>query len=240
MQDADAPLTPRLLDAPGDTPVVLVVGARQVGKSTLARTADPDRDELTLDDLAVPAAAKNDPAGFVAGQAGPVLIDEVQRAPELFLPLKAAVDRARTPGRFLLTGSANVLALPRLADSLAGRMEVLHLWPLSQGELNGTRDAFVHAAFGNAPPKPSGAPVALPELLERIVAGGYPEAHARTERRRAAWFRSYVDTILQRDDVRDLANVEGLRELPRLLALLAARTGTLQNAAELSRTADLP
>ena len=232
-------LTQPLTDALSDTPVVLVVGARQVGKSTLAHTADPGRTELTLDDLGVLAAAQGDPAGFVAGQAGPVLIDEVQRAPELFLPIKAAVDRTRTPGRFLLTGSANVLTLPRLADSLAGRLEVLHLWPLSQGELSGLRDAFIDAAFGDALPLVRGAPLAFPDLLDRLVAGGYPEATRRSGRRRTAWFRSYVDTLLQRD-VRDLANVEGLRLLPQLLALLAARTGTLQNAAELSRTANLP
>lgn len=232
-------LTPALLAALSDTPVVLIVGARQVGKSTLARLADPARTELTLDDLATLGAAQGDPTGFIAGLAGPVLIDEVQRAPELFLPLKAAVDRARTPGRFLLTGSANVLSLPRLADSLAGRLEVLHLWPLSQGELSGTRDAFIDAAFGDAPPLLRGPAIPLSELLERLVAGGYPEATARSGARRTAWFRSYLDTLLQRD-VRDLANIEGLRALPQLLALLATRTGTLQNIAELSRTADLP
>src|SRR6476661_2328743 len=129
-------LTALLREALDDRPVVLLNGARQVGKSTLVQSlTGTDRAQyFTLDDATVLAAVTRDPAGFLAGLAGPVILDEVQRAPELFLALKAAVDRDRRPGRFLLTGSANVYVLPRVSESLAGRMEILTLWPLSQGE----------------------------------------------------------------------------------------------------------
>ena len=135
-------ITRALLDALGDRPVVLLHGARQVGKSTLAQhvasSLHPAR-YVTLDDAAMLSAARADPEAFVRDLAGPVVLDEIQRVPELLLAIKAAVDRGRRPGRFLLTGSANVLLLPRLADTLAGRMEILTLWPLSQGEVEGVR-----------------------------------------------------------------------------------------------------
>ncbi|MGH9854242.1 MAG: ATP-binding protein, partial [Blastocatellia bacterium] len=133
-----------------DTPVVLLNGARQTGKSTLAEhlteTVYPAR-YVTLDDATVLSAARYDPVGFISGFNGPAVIDEIQRAPELFLPIKVAVDRDRRPGRFLLTGSANVMTLPRLADSLAGRMETVTLWPLSQGEIDGVKESFVDQLF---------------------------------------------------------------------------------------------
>lgn len=230
-----------LREAVGDTPVVLVNGARQVGKSTLVQAlADSfDARYLTLDDATVLAAARAAPAEFLAGLSGSVIIDEVQRAPELFIALKAAVDRDRRPGRFLLTGSANVLMLPSVSESLAGRMEVLTLWPLSQGELAGTREGFIDALFSRELPAFPGSATTREDLVGRVLAGGFPEAIARTSvRRRRAWFGSYVTTILQRD-VRDIANIEGLSDLPRLLALLAARAGGLLNFAELSRSAGI-
>ncbi|MDP2752734.1 MAG: AAA family ATPase, partial [Rhodocyclaceae bacterium] len=231
-----------LTDALADTPVVLLNGARQTGKSTLVQTlsSSQGRRYLTLDDRVVLAAAKSDPTGFIAGLSGPVVMDEIQRAPELFLDIKAAVDRDRTPGRFLLTGSANVLLLPTLADSLAGRMEILNLWPLSGGEM-----AF-DAAFNRADWLFDGQLDALPIpacdrgiLVEKLLQGGFPEAVARsTARRRAAWFESYLQTILQRD-VRELANLEQLTEVPHLLQLLATRSASLLNQAELSRASRL-
>ena len=143
-------LTPSVLEALQDTPVVYVQGARQTGKSTLvqaiAKGVHP-APYYSLDAAAVLAAAQGDPEGFVAGLAGPVVIDEVQRAPGLALAIKSAVDKHRTPGRFLLTGSANVMALPRVADSLAGRVELHTLWPFSQGELEGHRASFADQAF---------------------------------------------------------------------------------------------
>lgn len=231
-----------LTDALADTPVVVVNGARQTGKSTLVQAvaSAQGRRYLTLDDRVVLAAAKNDPTGFIAGLSGPVVMDEIQRAPELFLDIKAAVDRDRSPGRFLLTGSANVLLLPALADSLAGRMAILNLWPLSGGELAGD------AAFNRADWLFDGPLDARPTpacdravLVEKLLSGGFPEAVARTAaRRRAAWFESYIQTILQRD-VRELANLEQLTEVPHLLQLLATRSASLLNQAELSRASRL-
>jgi uncharacterized protein len=185
------------------------------------------------------AAARGDAAGFLADFAQPLVLDEVQRAPDLLLAIKAAVDRQRTPGRFLLTGSANVLLLPRVAESLAGRMEIVPLWPFSQGEIEGGGEGFIDAAFSGAPPA-LGRSSSSTQLADRVLRGGYPEAVplASAERRRA-WFDAYVTTILQRD-VRDLARIEGLTELPRLLALLAARPMAQLNFADLARGTGLP
>jgi len=237
-------LTDSLLTALGDTPVVALHGARQTGKSTLSKAiADSSHPAAyyTLDDASVLAAATDDPTAFVAGLAGPVVLDEIQRAPGVLLAVKAAVDRDRTPGRFLLTGSAQLMALPRLADTLAGRIEILTLHPFTQGEMAQSREAFVERAFSSAPglPAPSGAPL-VADLRERVVAGGYPEAVARSNAsRRAAWFRSYVETATERT-VRDVAEITGLPDLRRLLAALAYRSGSLVNAADLSRTLGLP
>ncbi|HAM54869.1 MAG TPA: hypothetical protein DCQ64_05495 [Candidatus Rokubacteria bacterium] len=150
------------------------------------------------------------------------------------------VDRARIPGRFLLTGSSDILLQPRLADALPGRMEILTLWPLSQGEIEGVREGLIDVLFSERlPVLPRGRGVGA-EIWEHVVRGGFPEAQALAEpRRREAWFGSYLTTILQRD-VRDVSNVAGLTELPRLLALLAARGGTLLNAAEVSSSSGLP
>lgn len=223
-----------------DSPVTLIHGARQTGKTTLAQQFSRDRRYLTLDDLTVLASATQNPAGFLADLDGPVVLDEVQRAPELFVAIKSAVDRDRTPGRFLLTGSANVLALPRLSESLAGRMEIVPLWPLSQGEVNGVAEGFLDAAFGGALNQLPGGQIGERELWQRVLVGGFPEAlvRARSERR-DKWFTSYVDTILQRD-VRDLTNVQNLADLPRLLQLLATRVGGLLNYADIARSLSLP
>jgi hypothetical protein len=236
-------LTPLLRDALGDTPVVFLHGARQTGKTTLVRALvdeEPARSYLTLDDRRLLAAATDDPEGFVDGLDGPVVIDEVQRAPDLFRTLKVAVDRDRRPGRFLLTGSAHLLVLPQLAESLVGRMEVLTLWPLAQSEIEGTERRLVDTLFGDAPLPAGEIGESRRELMERIVRGGYPEAVQRaTGDRRRAWFEAYVTTLLQRD-VRELSNIDGLVALPDLLRLLAARATTLLNAAELSRTSRIP
>ncbi len=235
-------LTPLLQAALADRPVVLLNGARQVGKSTLAQslTAETGADYLTFDEPTVLAAATGDPSGFVAGLRGPVVLDEIQRVPELFLALKASVDRDRRPGRFLLTGSADVLTLPRVADSLAGRMEILTLHPLSQGEIEARPEVSIDALFAREYVPPRCPALPRPELLERLTIGGYPEViEKRSESRRRAWFASYITSILQRD-VRDLANIEDLSALPRLLALLASRSATLLNYAELARSSGLP
>lgn len=234
-----------LLDALADTPAVLVNGARQTGKSTLVQSAElaaQKRQYLTFDDPGILAAAKRDPNGFVAGLNMPVTLDEVQHVPEIFPVIKAAIDRKRQPGQFLLTGSANVMLLPTLSQSLAGRMEVLSLWPFSQGEIRGVRESFVDTLFSQKPVGWTGkiAPVSRDELLETAVAGGYPLAIARqSATRRNAWFQSYAMTLLQRD-IRDLANIADGTAVPRLLSVVAARAGGLLNFADLSRSVALP
>jgi len=225
---------PRLIEALGDTPVVLIHGPRQSGKTTLARRVGDAADYayISFDDDVQRAAAQADPVGFVAELPDKVVLDEVQRVPELFTSLKVAVDRDRSPGRFILTGSANVLLVPKLADSLAGRMEMLRLHPLAQAELSGQfgfLDAMLSGQFKN------GSQVRLGvELAERVAAGGYPAALARASvRRRASWYRDYIETMVQRD-VRDLARINALDALPRLLMLAASQTARLLNVADLA------
>lgn len=237
-------LTEPLLDALSDTPVVLLHGARQTGKSTLvqdiARELHPAT-YLTFDDAATLGAARRDPEGFLDAHDGAIVLDEVQRVPEILMAIKALVDRDRTPGRFFLTGSANVLLLPKLSESLAGRMEVQTLWPLSQGELASHRESFIDRVFSE---KVSMGPVGQvqdrKDLVRRVLRGGYPEVVTRkTSSRRTAWFDAYVTTVIHRE-LRDLANIEYLSELPRLLRLLAARAGGQLNYAEISGAIGLP
>jgi uncharacterized protein len=235
-------ITSEVLAAITDRPVVLLHGARQTGKTTLvkalAQNEHPAR-YITLDDAAVFAASRTDPFGFLSGFDGPVVLDEVQRAPEIFMAIKRLVDSTRTPGRFLLTGSAHALFLPKLSESLAGRMEILTLWPFSQGELEAGVDGFVDAVFSGKlrqPPKPRKTDS---DLHGKMVRGGFPEAAAMdSEERRRAWFGSYVTAILQRD-IRELAHIDGLSAMPRLLAILASRPMGLLNYADLSRISGL-
>lgn len=233
-------IEPEIRAALADTPVVLLNGARQTGKSTLAvaLAGEFGMRYVTLDDATALAAASTDPLGFLKGLGTSAVIDEVQKVPALFPAIKALVDADRRPGGYLLTGSANVLMLPKLSESLAGRMEIISLAPLSQGELEGRREGFIDAVFRPGPlGNPGGEGVAP---LDRILAGGYPEAVSRPAgKRRDAWFASYLTAILQRD-VRDLAHIEGLTDMPRLLSLLAARTSGLLNMSELSRSCGIP
>lgn len=226
---------PRLTEALADTPVVLVHGPRQCGKTTLARMVGDEAGYgyVSFDDDVLRAAAQADPVGFVADLPAKAVLDEVQRVPELFTTLKASIDHDRRPGRFILTGSSNVLLLPKLADSLAGRMEILRLHPLAQAELAARHPGFLANLFGDG--FKSGQQARLgKELAERIVSGGYPPALARPlPRRRAAWYRDYVETLTQRD-VRDLARVSALDAVPRLLALAAGQTARLLNVADLA------
>lgn len=228
-------LAPRLREALADSPAVLIHGPRQSGKTTLARVVGEPKGYryVTFDDEAVLDAARHDPIGFVSGLPPKVILDEVQRAPGLFLALKLAIDQSRTPGRFILTGSANVLLVPRLSDSLAGRMALLRLHPLAQSEIERQRPRFLTALFAgrfrSVVTERLGA-----ALAGRIVAGGYPAAIARrTIARRSAWYRDHVDTQLQRD-VRDLTRIHALDVLPRLLTGVASHTATLLNVADLS------
>ncbi len=224
-----------------DTPAIFLHGARQTGKTTLVRhlveTGLPAT-YLSLDKGRILEAAKADPEGFVSRLATPVILDEVQLEPALFRALKVEIDRDRRPGRFLLTGSAHLLILPQLSESLVGRMEILTLWPLSQSELEGRPADAIDLLWSDAP-LPVGDLEGSDGLLGRLVRGGYPEVAQRaTAARRRAWFDAYLTTLLQRD-VRDFANIEGLMALPGLLRLLAARAMALQNATELSRASGL-
>jgi predicted AAA+ superfamily ATPase len=220
----------------GRSPIVLLNGARQVGKSTLAHQIQQESPYtyLTFDDEVVYAAAKNDPAGFVAQLTKPVIIDEVQRVPELFLPLKIDVDNNRTPGRYLLTGSANPLLIPRLGDSLAGRMEIVELMPLSQGEIIGQQETCIDNLFLDRPLAQPQGHLSREELYARIIRGGYPSVQTMDDEDADAWMRSYINLLLQRD-IKDLAQIEKITELPNLLTILAHRSSNLLNVAEVAR-----
>lgn len=235
-------LRPRVIEALDDTRVVVMLGARQVGKSTLVQavaTSDRPATVLTLDDLATRDAAAADPTGFVAGLVTPVVIDEVQRVPDLLLAIKSRVDRDLAPGQFLLTGSANILTAPRIADALTGRAEYLRLAPFSQGELGGTIESFVPLLFDGRWPQVSGAGVGRAAYAEIVGSGGYPAVLDRTDARRARFFESYVDTIVQRD-LSTIARVHDQANVRRLLSAIASTSAALLNFDSLARDLGLP
>lgn len=252
-----SPLHPRLIgprfaEALADSPVVLVQGPRQCGKTTFVQMvcapeflsrdtglSGPDSRctrYISFDDDVIRAAADTDPLGFIADFTGPVVLDEVQRVPNLFTALKLVVDRQPVPGKFILTGSTNVLAVPNVQDSLAGRLETVRLHPLAQRELypdSATGDGFIDSLFANRFPFRRTERLG-PELVERVVSGGYPPALARSPgRRRAAWYRNFIDAQLQRD-IGHLSRISGLNVLPRLLALTATQTAQLFNLSPLA------
>ena len=215
-----------------DTPVVLLSGPRQAGKTTLVRKlAGKKRQFITLDDELTLLAARQDPVGLVR-TLDYAVIDEVQRAPALVLAIKKSVDDDRRAGRFLLTGSANLMTLPLVADSLAGRMETLTLLPLAGCEIQSSTGKWIDAVFDGRIPKARRLEVGA-KLVERVLRGGYPEAVTRaTPRRRTAWAKQYVDALIQRD-VRDIASIDKLGQLPRLLKSLALMAGQLCNFTQL-------
>lgn len=218
----------RVEEALSDTPVVLIVGPRRAGKTTLVRKmGEAGRSYITLDDQTVLSAAQSDPAGFIRGL-DRAIIDEIQRAPDLLLAIKKAVDEKHQPGQFLLTGSANVLTLPRIADSLAGRMETIRMLPLARAEVEGRTPDFLERLFeGKLQSQRNG--IVGDDLMQLVLLGGFPEAIGRnTERRRQDWLRSYLTSILVRD-LRDIADVEKLTELPKFVRLLAEHSGQLVN-----------
>jgi len=226
---------PRLLEALDDSPAVLVHGPRQSGKTTLVQMVGEPRGYvyISFDDQAVLAAAKEDPVGFVDNLPNRAILDEAQRVPELFSSLKRAIDQNPGMGRFLLTGSANLLFVPRLSDSLAGRMSILRLHPLAQLELEQSNLNFLDQVFA-AGPRPAGVKRLRGELVERICAGGFPAALRRKSwGRRLAWYRDYVETLVQRD-VRDLSRIRSLDVLPRLLRAAAAETARMMDVSKLA------
>jgi uncharacterized protein len=252
----------KLYDSITDTPVIMIVGARQVGKTTLARSIKDNVEVqnafgnvtlgylispfanssyITFDDANALSIAKKSPQDFIANLSKPIIIDEVQLCPEILPAIKQIVDNNRIAGQFILTGSANVLTLPKVSESLAGRIEVLNLRTLSQNEIEGNTTNFIDKLFSDDFSFPTNFPTLEREdFLNRMLIGGYPEIISRkSETRRNDWFKSYITTILQRD-VRDLANIEGLIDLPRLLSLLASRSANLLNIAEVSRSMGFP
>lgn len=228
----------RIEEALADTRVVLISGPRQSGKTTLAmQISRDDIPYFTLDDRTILHAANNDPVGFLRGL-NRAVIDEIQRAPDLMLAIKAEVDRDASPGRFLLTGSANLMTVPRVSDSLAGRMEAIRLLPLSRSEIEGQKSEFLNNAFEAALPSP-GKTIVGDDLVEIVLAGGYPEALTRQRwGRKQDWYQSYVDAIVQRD-VRDVAQIEQLALMPRLLSVMAEYSGQLVNYSGMGATIGL-
>jgi len=215
------------LDALADTRVVLINGARQAGKSTLVRRIGRETGGAwyTLDDAATRAHAANDPTSFVHLD-DRMIIDEIQRDPALLLSIKALVDEEPTPGRFLLTGSARVLGLRNLPDTLVGRMETIELWPLSQGEIDGTGDAFVDAAFSLGPALRHDSTLTRDDYIERIVRGGFPDAINRPEQRRSAFLVNYVADLIN-CDVSRLSEIERVPQMHALIKTLAALSGQI-------------
>jgi len=225
----------------GVMPAVFIQGARQVGKTTLAKQliAEGLMDAyFTLDDLATLQGAQQDPKGFVDALPERAVLDEVQRVPQLMLPLKQRIDAHYKPGMFLLTGSASPLTLPQVADALVGRMSIVTLHPFSQGELEGRREGWLSRAFEGRFSMHSG--LAANDLWQRVLRGGYPQAVAQpTLSLCQMWLRSYAETLITRD-VRLLADIERVADMGRLLQLLAAQTGQLLNLANLSREIGVP
>lgn len=225
---------PAVAEALADTRVVLINGARQVGKSTLVRAVAGER-PVQWRDLDRPQdrqSANEDPTGFVAFDEL-MVIDEVQRIPELLLAIKVSVDADPRPGRFLLTGSSRLHSMRDLPDTLAGRIETIELWPFSQGEIDDMPDGFVDAAFQLGPDLHLESPVPRADYAERVVRGGLPEAVARTaSRRRSRFLDEYVQNVIDRE-VRQLAEIERVPQLRTLVRLLAARSGHLVAAGSL-------
>ncbi len=238
------PLVDAALD---DTPVAVIVGPRQCGKSTLAEIIASERQahQVTLDDAGRRAAARADPTGFVEQLELPAVIDEFQKAPELLPAIKSRVDKARAGGRraagmFLLTGSANVWGTLRVSESLAGRAERVQLWPLSQGEILGRRETFIDSLLAGGAPALTTSSLGRQAVSSAVTVGGYPEMLAREDSsRRERWIHNYLEMTLERD-ARDLtANAQQLGELPKLLAAAAARVASLLEVGELARDTKL-
>ncbi|HTZ62771.1 MAG TPA: ATP-binding protein [Solirubrobacteraceae bacterium] len=225
----DRHVRPALVEALSEARAVCLLGARQAGKSTLARAIaahEHPAEYLTLDDEATRRAALADPTGLIAGVSGPAVIDEVQRAPDLMLAIKERLDTNNRRGQFLLAGSANILTLPTIADALPGRVDYLRLWPFSQGELAGTRESFIDTVLAGETPHIENAPVGPGAYAGQIVKGGFPDVQDRSTRGRARFFEGYVASILGRD-LRDIAKVRDADVVERLLRLLAARSANL-------------
>lgn len=226
-----------------DTRVIVILGARQVGKSTLIsqleRVEGSRREILTLDNQAVRAAAIADPAGFMAGLDLPVAIDEIQRAPELMTEIKLRVDTDESPGQMVLTGSANLLEMRQVKESLAGRAEYIRLFPFSQGELLGKRESFIPQLAAGEFPNVKGAPVGRRHHAKMLAVGGFPEAQHRPAPRRARFFESYLDGVMDKDSVA-LGDISEPAAVTRLLRAVGAISSSELNIDKLSNSTATP
>ena len=232
----------RLLEALNVSPVVFLNGPRQAGKSTLVQSIAKKHypaEYVTFDSTTQMAAAANSPESYLKERKGALIIDEVQLVPEIFRALKVVVDELRLDhpklkGRFLLTGSANIMALPKLSDPLVGRMSVLTLYPLAASEALSGNGHFIERLFN----KDFETDASKQKLTEVMRLATYPEISGSEKLERTTWFDGYLTTILQRD-VRALAEIEKLSTLPNLLRILANRAGGLVNDADIARDAGL-
>lgn len=233
-------IKPLLEKAITRSPVILITGARQTGKSTLVKEIAQEKNYkyVSFDNLQTLQAAKTDPIAFISNSPKPLILDEVQRVPEIFLTIKEDVDNNRIPGRYILTGSANPFLIPNLGDSLTGRIEIINSMTLSQGELSGVTEDFITTVFNNQlPPEPQ--KITKEELYKKILTGGFPSMQQKNEEDQEHWMENYIDTLLQKD-VKDLAHVEDITRLPNLLRYLATMAGCLVNVSEISRKSQIP
>jgi predicted AAA+ superfamily ATPase len=239
----------KVRDALNDTPVIAIIGPRQSGKSTLAKSVMPKgASEITLDDDNIRSLAINDPIALITGLGRPLLIDEFQKAINLSSTIKRMVDNDRAAGSYVITGSADLNTVPSKAssgtknesydakrdyDSLAGRIEYITLLPFTQAEIAELDNGFLENLFDNSF-KYKESELSQVDLARMIVTGGYPEVLSRQPHRRKAWFKSYIDSILKRD-ITEVYNVTKPKEVARLLHALAINTSELLNKSSLGR-----
>lgn len=226
----------KIKEALTDTPVVVISGPRQSGKTTLAKQIQAkDYVYITLDDITQYDAAKRDPIGFIRGLSEKhIIIDEVQRVPDLFLVIKQSVDENRIPGKFLLTGSSHAFTLPSIADSLAGRVEIIHLLPLTTCEIKGISSTFLGKVFGGEIPRTKEIRIRK-SLINKILSGGFPEPLSRiTQERRVMWYQQYIRSIIQKD-LKDIGKIEHIDVMPKLVRLLAEQVTQLTNYTEIAK-----
>ncbi len=233
----------QIIQALAHNPVVCIAGARQTGKTTLARQLESKRDYLNFDDQTLLYAAKEDPRGFVEGLGNSVILDEIQKVPELLPAIKMAVDeqrikRKKQSGRFLLTGSANLYLLPKVNESLAGRMHVVTLYPLSELEKQKNKNYLLdNLLSGKIKPAIKTKPKKTTTIQNAICSGGYPEPVNLTKKRATTWYQQYLQAIIQRD-IKDVANIRDTDEILRLLELISIRTSGLLNLSSIANELD--
>lgn len=228
-----------LLRRLGSMPVMLVIGPRQCGKTTMVKMVAQKKNMyyLSFDDITTLASVQFDPVGFLKERKKPLIIDEAQRAPELFLPIKSEIDSDRKPGIYILTGSANPLLVPHLGDALTGRMGICNLWPLSQGELLGIKETFIDRVFDKKSWSSEYPLLSKKELLQKIALGGFPTLHTlNSEQERREWCNDYLFNALQKD-INELSKIERFSQIPALFNGIANRVGSTLNIEELSRIA---